>query len=103
MIRLLPTGQLTSEPNHNCPTNRPGQYPIYQKNWIISKTYVAHSPVGVGKLPANLIAKGQDPNQASLVWLLQFADHIIPIPGTSNPQHLIKNMEALLLAEAPLV
>ncbi|MEO1258881.1 MAG: aldo/keto reductase [Bacteroidota bacterium] len=64
--------------------------------------FVAHTPVGVGRIPAEMAAKGMTASQASLVWLLQYADHVIPIPGTSNPLHLKQNMESLSLAEQPL-
>ena len=47
--------------------------------------FIAHTPVGTGKISS----------QASLLWLLAFGDHIVPIPGTSNLTHLVENMATL--------
>lgn len=38
------------------------------------------------------------PAQLALGWLLQHSPHLIPIPGTSNPEHLRENMGAWALA-----
>ncbi|HAT8178865.1 TPA: aldo/keto reductase [Legionella pneumophila] len=38
---------------------------------------------------------GYTPAQLSLAWLLAQGEDIIPIPGTSNPQHLAENMQAI--------
>ncbi|CCD07045.1 TPA: aldo/keto reductase [Legionella pneumophila] len=38
---------------------------------------------------------GYTPAQLSLAWLLAQGEDIIPIPGTSNPQHLAENMRSI--------
>lgn len=38
---------------------------------------------------------GKTVSQAALNWLLQRDEHIIPIPGTTNIQHLTDNLETL--------
>jgi aryl-alcohol dehydrogenase-like predicted oxidoreductase len=33
--------------------------------------------------------------QLALAWLLKAGDHIVPIPGTTNPTHLVENIAAI--------
>ncbi|MEM8906203.1 MAG: aldo/keto reductase [Bacteroidota bacterium] len=61
--------------------------------------FVAHTPVGKGQLPADFAQANWTASQTALAWLLQFADHIIAIPGTSQSVHLQENMAALALAD----
>jgi aryl-alcohol dehydrogenase-like predicted oxidoreductase len=37
---------------------------------------------------------GCTPGQLSLAWLLAVGEHIIPIPGTTNAEHLVENYDA---------
>lgn len=43
-----------------------------------------------------LTAKGTTPSQISLAWLLAKSPNIVPIPGTRNETHLLKNLETFL-------
>ncbi|MFJ9030515.1 oxidoreductase [Streptomyces sp. NPDC102274] len=49
-------------------------------------------------------AHGVSPSQIRLAWTLQQGRHVLAIPGTGNPDHLIDNLAAgaLLLAEEEL-
>jgi aryl-alcohol dehydrogenase-like predicted oxidoreductase len=40
-------------------------------------------------------AKGVPPAQLALAWVLHQGDDIVPIPGTTNPDHLGENLAAL--------
>jgi len=40
-------------------------------------------------------AKGVPPAQLALAWVLHQGDDIVPIPGTTNPDHLDENLAAL--------
>lgn len=44
---------------------------------------------------------GYSPAQAALAWLLAKATHILPIPGTANPQHLTENISAAAIVLTP--
>jgi aryl-alcohol dehydrogenase-like predicted oxidoreductase len=37
---------------------------------------------------------GVKPGQVALAWLLEQGDHVIPIPGSSNPEHVLANAAA---------
>ncbi|WP_326763553.1 aldo/keto reductase [Streptomyces sp. NBC_01591] len=39
-------------------------------------------------------AHGTSSAQVRLAWTLQQGDHVLPIPGTGNPDHLIENLAA---------
>ncbi|TDP97395.1 aldo/keto reductase [Labedaea rhizosphaerae] len=63
--------------------------------------FIPWFPVGVGKLarPGGVlddIAKetGATPAQLALAWLLRRSPVMLPIPGTSSPEHLAENMAA---------
>ena len=49
------------------------------------------------------IARARDatPSQVALAWLLQRSPVMLPIPGTSSPQHLRENLGALELELSP--
>lgn len=56
-----------------------------------------HLPQNLALLePYRAMAKelGATPAQLALAWLLNKADHIIPIPGTKNRAHMIENFAA---------
>jgi len=40
-------------------------------------------------------AKEVTPAQLALAWVLHQGDDIVPIPGTTNPDHLDQNLDAL--------
>jgi aryl-alcohol dehydrogenase-like predicted oxidoreductase len=40
-------------------------------------------------------AKGVTPAQLALAWVLRQGDDIVPIPGTTDPDHLDENLGAL--------
>jgi aryl-alcohol dehydrogenase-like predicted oxidoreductase len=39
-------------------------------------------------------AKGANPTQAALAWLLHQGEDLVPIPGTTSVHHLEENVEA---------
>ncbi len=41
--------------------------------------------------------KNASPAQLALAWLLAQKPFIIPIPGTTNPHHLVENMGGLAI------
>ena len=57
----------------------------------------ANYAANLGLLPAYLAVAselGCTPAQLALAWLLQQAPHIIPIPGTTSPAHLLDDLGA---------
>lgn len=36
--------------------------------------------------------------QLALAWLLHVSDNIVPIPGTTNPEHLVENLDAMTIS-----
>jgi pyridoxine 4-dehydrogenase len=46
-------------------------------------------------------AHGATPAQVRLAWTLQQGPHVLAIPGTGNPDHLIENVAAAALRLAP--
>ncbi|MRH98226.1 aldo/keto reductase [Agrobacterium sp. CNPSo 675] len=46
-------------------------------------------------------AKGAEPAQISLAWLLAKSPNIVPIPGTRNEAHLLENLGARSIALSP--
>lgn len=70
--------------------------------------FLAYFPLGMGKLIQKKIDLGSmaDTHQASnqqiaLAWLLALSPMIVPIPGTSNIEHLKENYAALNLSLSP--
>jgi aryl-alcohol dehydrogenase-like predicted oxidoreductase len=61
------------------------------------------SPIGPGPsalahtLGEVAAARGATAAQAALAWLLKRNDHVIPIPGTTRPEHIRENSAALSL------
>ena len=51
-----------------------------------------------GKLAAIARSAGCTTSQLSLAWLLARGDHVLPIPGTSSPDHLAENMATLSMS-----
>lgn len=62
--------------------------------------FIPWFPLATGRLTAGdtlstIAAKYQaSPAQIALAWLLQRSDVILPIPGTSNPDHAVQNIAA---------
>lgn len=62
--------------------------------------FIPFSPIGGGEMEEEAALqdianqKGATTRQVVLSWLLHHADHILPIPGTSNISHLEQNMQA---------
>ncbi|WP_056969569.1 aldo/keto reductase [Lacticaseibacillus thailandensis] len=62
--------------------------------------FIPWFPLATGKLTAGdtlstIAAKyNASPAQIALAWLLQRSDVILPIPGTSNPDHAVQNIAA---------
>jgi aryl-alcohol dehydrogenase-like predicted oxidoreductase len=46
-------------------------------------------------------AKGVNPSQLALAWVLAQDEHIVPIPGTTRRSHLLENLAALDLTLTP--
>jgi aryl-alcohol dehydrogenase-like predicted oxidoreductase len=63
-----------------------------------------HWPANLRLLPAYAaLARevGCTPAQLSLAWLLARGEHVIPIPGTSNIEHLRENVAAAAVTLPP--
>lgn len=64
--------------------------------------YVPFAPLGAGTLVGRSSAEDQDgtatPAQQAIIWLLRRSPVILPIPGTSSPEHLLENLSASRLA-----
>ncbi len=53
---------------------------------------------GPGSVLGGIAAKlGARPSQVALAWVLQRSPVMLPIPGTSNPDHLVENVAAAAL------
>lgn len=70
--------------------------------------FFAYFPLGMGKLIQKkidlepmAIAQQTSKSQIALAWLLALSPMIVPIPGTSNIEHLKENLAALNLALSP--
>jgi aryl-alcohol dehydrogenase-like predicted oxidoreductase len=50
-----------------------------------------------GRIEAAASAHGATPTQVALAWLLQHSPAMLPIPGTSSPDHLEENVAAASL------
>jgi aryl-alcohol dehydrogenase-like predicted oxidoreductase len=68
--------------------------------------FVPWSPLGQGFLTGTVSAAAKDatPAQIALAWLLHRSPHIVPIPGTRNPERLRENLAAdsVTLTEAEM-
>lgn len=57
------------------------------------------------KIVANLkelaCHKGCTPSQLALAWVLARSPHVVPIPGTTRPEHLQENIESLKINLTP--
>lgn len=53
--------------------------------------------------PANLLAEQAECSlaQLTLQWLLAQGEHVVPIPGTQNMQHMLENIQGLTLQVDP--
>lgn len=60
--------------------------------------FIAHTPVAKNNWEARLLqealSKNISINQLSLAWLLQYAENIISIAGTSSLDHLMENLSS---------
>jgi pyridoxine 4-dehydrogenase len=63
--------------------------------------FIPWAPLGSGALakPGSTLAQiaaklGRSPGQVALSWILRRSRVMLPIPGTSNPQHLAENVAA---------
>ncbi|AOX67546.1 oxidoreductase [Curtobacterium sp. BH-2-1-1] len=56
---------------------------------------------GAGALGAMAARAGASPSQVALAWLLQHAPNVLPIPGTSNAEHLEENIAAAAVKLSP--
>lgn len=70
--------------------------------------FFAYFPLGMGKLIQKKVDLGPfaashkvSESQIALAWLLALSPIIVPIPGTSNIEHLRENMEALNIELSP--
>jgi pyridoxine 4-dehydrogenase len=70
-----------------------------------SIAYLPFFPLGVGALskPQSALAAaaerhGATPAQVAIAWLLARSPVMLPIPGTSSPEHLSENWQARKLA-----
>jgi pyridoxine 4-dehydrogenase len=65
--------------------------------------YVAYFPLGwfspLKRSKLNEVAASLDatPMQVALAWLVRRSPNMLPIPGTSSVQHLLKNLKAATL------
>ncbi|MDI5971000.1 aldo/keto reductase [Streptomyces sp. SL13] len=50
-----------------------------------------------GEVLAVARAHGVSPARVRLAWTLRQGDHVLPIPGTGNPDHLVDNLAAAAL------
>lgn len=56
--------------------------------------YVAFAPLGAGALARRSGDRTGSPAQQAIAWLLKRSSVVLPIPGTSSPDHLAENMQA---------
>lgn len=68
--------------------------------------FIPWYPLATGKLGGTALEKlaaerGATPAQVALAWLLQHAEVMLPIPGTSSIEHLEENMAAEALQLSP--
>lgn len=47
-------------------------------------------------------AKGCTPSQIALAWVLAQSKHLVPLFGTTRPEHLIENIESLKISLTPM-
>jgi diketogulonate reductase-like aldo/keto reductase len=71
-------------------------------NWCAEReiAFLPWNPVDAGELnneTLRQIAKKHDAGiyQVALAWLLRHKSNIVPIPGTSSPEHLMENTAAV--------
>jgi pyridoxine 4-dehydrogenase len=73
----------------------------------LGTAFIPWFPLGAGDLSSGkaieLVAsrRGVTSHQLALAWLLQRADNVLPIPGTSSVKHLEENMAAAELMLGP--
>ena len=94
------TAEIVSVQNMYNITSR-GSEPVLDYAEANGIGFIPWFPVAVGKLarpggPLDEIAKdtGATPAQLALAWLLRRSPVMLPIPGTSSPEHLEENMAA---------
>lgn len=63
--------------------------------------YRAHNLALVELIKELAIKKACSPAQLALAWVLAQGKDIVPIPGTTNPAHLIENLAALSVQFTP--
>lgn len=56
--------------------------------------YVAFAPLGARVLARRVGDQTGSPAQQAIAWLLNRSPVVLPIPGTSSPDHLVENMQA---------
>ncbi|HEX7737377.1 MAG TPA: aldo/keto reductase [Ktedonobacteraceae bacterium] len=97
--RPLEGGQLKAQPpapvRETAPRTRTGLLPVLKKNKQPRPTRQEQKIALQTTLSEIAQAHEKTISQVALTWLLQCDEHIIPIPGSTNPAHIAENVQTL--------
>ena len=105
--RGLPEEAGGSTSQHRCPPTNPSEHPTPRSLSVWCQAYVKYeqNQDSLTKFAAIAERLGSQPATLALAWLIKHGNAllpagVVPIPGTSNPKHVIANCGAAALADA---